>query len=461
MKILRILAPIIIILAGFLIWRFSGSSASPKQNSQISSTVDQGEFTVFVTAEGELQAKRSKKIMGPSGMRMAQIWETTIQDLIAEGTVVKEGDYVAQLDRTEIQSKMNDIQVEIDKINTQLEQARIDTSIEMRGLRDQLINLQFGMEENKLQVELSKYEPQAVIRQKNIEYEKSEREYSQQIAKIDLTQEKNKAKIQEIQASLRQEQNKMNKLLDVSKDFTVTAPADGMVIYARTWEGKVTPGSRLRAWDPTVAELPDLSEMISKTYINEVDISKVKPGMAAKIYVDAFPDKSYTGMVQTVANIGEQLRNTDAKVFEVVVSVDQSDSILRPAMTTRIEILTEQFEMANYIPLEALFYDSLPFVYMEKNNKLIRQEVLPVASNDFSSLIALGLDEGERVFLSKPDDDDNYPFEYLNHQTKEDKLEEYQSLRDENLKKLAEQQKMLKDDIELSQESSGGRIIMF
>ena len=45
--------------------------------------------------------------------------------------------------------------------------------------------------------------------------------------------------------------------------------------------------------------------------------------------VDAFPEKSYTGFVKEVSNIGEQLRNADAKVFEVIIS-RRRDEILRP-----------------------------------------------------------------------------------------------------------------------------------
>ena len=71
-----------------------------------------------------------------------------------------------------------------------------------------------------------------------------------------------------------------------------------MVIYARNWNGKKEPGARISAWDPIVAELPDLSDMISKTYVNEVDISKVRVGQEVDIKVDAFPDKKYKNYLE-------------------------------------------------------------------------------------------------------------------------------------------------------------------
>lgn len=317
-----ILLALFVLTSLAIIYYFSRPNTNEDQ-VDISTPVELGPFKIAINATGELEAKRSKQIMGPSSMRNVQIYETTIQSLVPEGTEVKKGDFVAQLDKTEVANRMADIQAEMDKIETQLEQAKIDTSIEMRSLRDQMTNILFSKEETKLQVELSKYEPEAIIRQKNIEYEKIEREYEQLRVKLGLTKDKNAARIAEINASMKQQTTKMKRLKDVSQEFTVTAPADGMVIYARGWDGKVSAGARLRAWDPVVAELPDLTEMISKTYVNEVDISKVSVGQETQVSVDAFPDKTYTGIVKQVANIGEQLRNYDTKVFEVIVSINE------------------------------------------------------------------------------------------------------------------------------------------
>ena len=72
-------------------------------------------------------------------------------------------------------------------------------------------------------------------------------------------------------------------------------------------------GSSISPWDNVVATLPDMSSMISKTYVNEIDVSKVKTGQKVDIMVDAFPEKTYTGTVTSVANIGEQLAKCRCK----------------------------------------------------------------------------------------------------------------------------------------------------
>ena len=143
----KILIPIAIItlLAGA--YFFTKKDATAEQSNVIKKTLEIADFTVKATATGELKAKNSKKIRGPRGLRQANIYQLTISDMVAEGTIVKEGDYVAKLDRSELDTKLKDIQTEIEKIETQLAQTEIDTAIELRGIRDQLINLNFSKKE--------------------------------------------------------------------------------------------------------------------------------------------------------------------------------------------------------------------------------------------------------------------------------------------------------------------------
>ncbi len=181
-----------------------------------------------------------------------------------------------------------------------------------------------------------------------------------------------------------------------------------MVIYKRDrTNAKRKVGSSISPWDNVVATLPDMSSMISKTYVNEIDVSKVKAGQKVELLVDAFPEKSYTGVVSSVANIGEQLPNADAKVFEVVIKVDGSDPILRPSMTTGNQIITKTIEDVTYVPLESvqLGVDSIPFVYTKKGNKQI---VVTGEENENNVVIEQGLEAGTMIYLSTPENPDKF-----------------------------------------------------
>ena len=181
-----------------------------------------------------------------------------------------------------------------------------------------------------------------------------------------------------------------------------------MVIYKRDrTNAKRKVGSSISPWDNVVATLPDMSSMISKTYVNEIDVSKVKAGQKVELLVDAFPDKSYTGVVTSVANIGEQLPNADAKVFEVVIKLNESDPILRPSMTTGNQIVTKTIEDVTYVPLESvqLGPDSIPFVYTKKGAKQI---VVTGEENENNVVIEQGLEAGTVIYLSTPEKAENF-----------------------------------------------------
>ncbi len=374
------------------------------------SEVKKGDFEVVVTTTGELQAENSTDIKGPEGLQSRNIrfGGIKIQDLIPEGTEVNEGDYIATLDRSSADNTFKEELDNQEKYETALLKMVLDTTITLGDLRDELVNLRFAMEEAQITLEQSKYEPPTTIRQAQIALEKSKRSYEQSLSNYDLKVRQAGADMKDSEMTLGKQKRKVAEMEQLLAQFIVRAPASGMVIYKREWDGsKREVGSEINAWDPVVATLPDLSSMISKTYVNEIDISKVKPGQKVRLTVDAFPERKYTGVVSSVANIGEQLPNTDAKVFEVITKVDGSDPILRPSMTTGNQIITKTFSNVIYIPLECVFAtaDSIPFVYKRNGT---RQILVLGESNENNIIVEQGLKEGENLYLTTPENGENF-----------------------------------------------------
>ena len=107
-----------------------------------------------------------------------------------------------------------------------------------------------------------------------------------------------------------------------------------------------------------------------------------------------------------VANVGEQLPNTDAKVFEVMVRLRESDPILRPGMTTSNTIVTKILEDVVSIPLEAVYVvDSIPYIYKKGN---VRQVVVLGESNENQIVVEQGVEAGERIYLTLPVNHENF-----------------------------------------------------
>jgi multidrug resistance efflux pump len=385
-----------------------GKSGEVKEAS-IEVSAESGPFKIEVSTTGELEAENSEKILGPSGLRMIRIWNVKISKLIAEGTVVDSGQWVASLDRTEATDQLKDIESELEVAETRFTNTKLDTTLELRGLRDNLINLNFALEESKIILEQSKFEPPATIRQEEINLAKAERNYTQALENYKIKVKQANAKMQEVQINLDKTIRRKEAVIKVLDQFEILAPKSGMVIYNRNWRGtKIKEGDQISSWEPVVAELPDMSSMISKTYVNEIDISKVASGQTVSIGVDAFPELKLMGEVINVANIGEQLPNGDAKVFEVTIKIHGTDSLLKPAMTTSNSILIAQFDSVIHLPIDAVFgNDTINWVYMNEGLRKLKKQVKVGQANENRVIIEEGLNAGDKVLLTIPENEEN------------------------------------------------------
>ncbi|GMV08770.1 MAG: hypothetical protein AMXMBFR55_05040 [Gemmatimonadota bacterium] len=367
-------------------------------------TVKRGTFKAVVTTAGELRARKFVQIQGPPNMQQAETYQTKIASIVPEGTVVKEGDIVAELDRSGIAAKMSEVNLALQKAQAQYEQAMLDSTLNLSKAREDMRSMDLALEEKKLAKEQAVYEAPTVKRQAEIDYEKATRALAQ--AKVDYKTktEQAQAKMREVGADLERQRNRLKLMQDVMQGFSIRAPAQGMVIYVKEWNGKKkVAGSQVNPWEPTVATLPDLSQMESITYVNEIDVRKIGVGQPVDVSLDSDPSKRLPGKVTAVANVGEQRPNSDAKVFEVKVLVEQADTTLRPGMTTSNAVETLVVDDALFIPLEALMNEGgVAYVFKRSGSAVRRQEVEVGAMNDDEIIIKRGLSEGDRVLLSPP-----------------------------------------------------------
>jgi RND family efflux transporter MFP subunit len=357
-----------------------------------------------VTPSGELRAREFVQITAPAQAQQAGAFQMKIASIVPEGTIVKQGDLVAEIDRSTLANRLQEVTLALQKAEAQHEQAMLDSTLTLSTARETIRSMELALEEKKLAKEQAVYEAPTVKRQAEIDYEKAERGLAQARTDYITRTEQAKAKMREVGADVARQRNLLGLVTTVMNGFTIRAPAPGMVIYVTEWNGrKRTTGSQVSSWDPAVATLPDLTQMESVTYVNEIDVRKVAVGQPVAITLDADPSKQLTGRVTSVANVGEQRPNADAKVYEVKVTVEQSDTTLRPGMTTGNAIETFRTEDAFYVPIEAIGNDGgVPIVYKKSGGGVVKQEVVTGAMNDDDVIILQGLTEDDRVLLSRP-----------------------------------------------------------
>jgi len=378
--------------------------------------VKKGIFEISVTNSGELIAEKSIDIKGPEismgsdrggdhGHDMHAM-DLKIQDIVPEGTIVKEGDYIAQLDRSSYSNTLKDELETLKTYQNNVDMKILDTAVVLTNQRDDIKNQRFVVEEAEIALAQSKFEPPATIRQAGIALDKAKRTLDQKIKSYSLYVAQSVADLTHQKMHLTREIRLVSDLQDFLSKFTVTAPASGMVIYKKDRNGnKRKAGSTINLFDRVIATLPDLSSMISKVYVNEIEISKVVPGQKVIINVDAFPEKKYIGVVSTIANIGEKLPNSDSKMVQV--KVDGSDPSLRPSMTTGNKIIVRTYNDVVYIPAECVQTgsDSIPFVYGKNKTKEL---VVLGESNEKNIIVEKGLEPRDVIYVIPPQNPEDF-----------------------------------------------------
>jgi RND family efflux transporter MFP subunit len=379
--------------------------------AELEATVQQGEFRVTVTTTGELRARHSVQIQGPPNAQQAQQYQMKIASIVPEGSLVKAGDVVAELDRSGLASRLTEVSLALQKAEAQYSQAQLDSTLALSQAREEIRTLEYALEERRLAKEQATYEAPTIRRQAEIDLEKAQRTFEQAKENYKTRTQQSIAKMREVGSDVERQRNHLGVVQSVMEGFTIRAPAAGMVIYAKEWNGrKKQVGSQVTPWEPAVATLPDLSEMESITYVNEIDVRKIAVGQAVRLSLDADPSKQLTGKVKSVANVGEQRPNADAKVFEVVVAVEGRDTTLLPGMTTSNGVEIAALPNAIFIPLEAMaVVDSVPIVYTRSGGRLVRQEIETGAMNENEIVVRRGLAAGDRVLLVAPSEAASLP----------------------------------------------------
>ena len=393
---------VLIIILALSFW----GKINPKLDNSFFVKVKSGSFRSVIMSTGQLQAEKSVSIDVPSALsgRRVGIYEIKITQLIEEGTVVDSGGIVASLDQSAVESLLQNARDQLEKSLRSLEDVKLDTNINLSNLRDGLLNGKVTMEEKELVLSQSKYESPAVVRQVTLDLERSKRGYEQDVKNYKLKKRQDEFKVQRALDDVEKQENTVSDIEKLFESLVIRAAQPGMVIYATDRTGnKIKVGTSVSPWSPQIALLPDLNSMVSKTYVNEVDIAKLKKGLLVKVGIDAFPNKSFDGEIIQVANIGQVLPGSDSKVFEVVVKLKSTDPDLKPAMTTSNEILIDVIENALFLPREALFKrDSSNYVMLVNGRKLLETKITIGEENE-NFVVITGLKKNDEVSLLKPE----------------------------------------------------------
>ncbi len=227
----------------------------------------------------------------------------------------------------------------------------------------------------------------------------------------ELESEVEKARSDELakQATWDLEKTKEAKLERQIKACTLIAPIDGLVVYANdpgrgfgSTQPQIEEGATVRERQKIIS-IPDITRMQVNAKVHESQIDKITPNMKALIRVDAFADQVLNGTVLDVAPLPDpgNFFSSDIKVYTTHIKIDDALSGLRPGMTAQVEILVNRLENILSVPVQAILqYNGKDHVTKKVGDRYVSTDVQVGLSNEKFVQVVKGLADGDLVVLN-------------------------------------------------------------
>ncbi|HPR86926.1 MAG TPA: efflux RND transporter periplasmic adaptor subunit [bacterium] len=360
-----------------------------------------GDFVIDINQSGELYAVKSVSVGVPAKVRGS----LRVVALADDGSMVQKGDFLVQFDTAEASQDLEDRRNEYESALADLASLQASNRSTMAQLNTAYETEKYSFEQAKLRYEQMKYEALSKQREQELNLKKATLSLDQAQRKIESQEIINRADLTKSNLKVRQARLRYEQKQQEVSDLTLRAPIDGLVvlqeIFGTNGRAKIKVGDT--PWrGMTLVEIPDLSQMMIKTKVNEVFISQVRQDQQVVLAVDALPGERFYGKVMRVATLATRESGSDVKTFEVEILIDGADGRLRPGMTAQCQIITDRIKDKLFVPLESVIHkDDTTVVYIKKGG-FKRHEVQIGAKNSDFVVIEKGLKQGDLVALRDP-----------------------------------------------------------
>jgi len=318
--------------------------------------VKRGPFATVVEANGELQSSRSVTISCP---KIPHMWDFSVSFLVPEGSEVKEGQPLIGFDAKKLNDRLALRQSALASNKKELEKIKL---VEQEALERDVLAL------SEAEVDVAKFRrklqtpPELVahleLRKHRFDLELAEGRFELAQSRLNNQREKMVSRVSGKESQVNMISREVETLKKHIEMMTVKAPKSGMVVYRKWGDGKLARGDTVWLGRPLL-DLPDLTKMEVAAVIAERDAGRVAVGQKVNVRLDANPDKTFEGTVESLGTIfRHKSRDKPSIVFDAIVRVETPDpDLIKPGMAARLEILVEQDEDVLQIPEHLIGYD--------------------------------------------------------------------------------------------------------
>ncbi len=354
--------------------------------------VERGDLARSVVATGKIQPLSKDEVKSKASGIVKKLY-------VDYGDRVKQGDILAELDKVQLEAS-----VRASEANYQAAQAARDSAtaaLERNKVDAEGPDVPFL----KLSMERAEQMYKDGVMSKSF-VEDSEKNYQLALNKQVSAQRNlavSRAEIAKAEAQVAQAKAALENAEEDLRNSTIISPIDGLVLSRDVNVGDAVSSILVLGSQATlIMTLGDISEVYVQGKVDEADIGKVYLNQEARIVVESFKDKKFTGKVTKISPMGKEKDNVTT--FEVRVSISNPTLELKANMSANAEILLEEKKNVLMVPEASLIYDkdrsaSVELPDPKADNGRKKLPVKLGISNGVKTEIVSGLTEKQQVIL--------------------------------------------------------------
>ncbi|MHC4594760.1 MAG: efflux RND transporter periplasmic adaptor subunit [Planctomycetota bacterium] len=331
---------------------------------------ERGELVEFVSAPGEIEPRTKVEISAKVSARI-------IEMPYEEGDIVTCGDpganspvpasLLLRLDAKDLESQLLSAQANHAAQAAQLEVEKAKIASQQANLAGVAASLKQAEKDLTRQEELFASQDisqatfdqtQLKVYELNAQYEAAER--TRQAAELNLVV---------LQHNLEAADARIAQAQETLSYTTITSPIDGVITRINAEVGELVMTGTMNNPGTVIMEVGDLSAMLVVAEVDESDVGKLEVGHKAAIHVDAYPDREFSGLVDSIA-LAHTMSPTRTKYFRTEILLEDIEEKLHSGLTAHVDIETRKHTDVLKVPTQAVLgleIDNLPLKIRENS----------------------------------------------------------------------------------------------
>ena len=429
----------LVVGGGWAVAKYAGFFGTEEQVRQLTHTVSRGDLVVTVTQKGNVESASNIDI------RCLVAGGGIIKNIVADGTIVKEGDQLVEIDSAAIDEQILQQKIGYEKARAIRDQAKNDLESAKIALREyvegtfkkdqQLVDSQITVAEENLRsaqntlqytermfrkayvTPLQLEAQQFAVKRAQLDLETA-RTAKKVLEEFTFLKTKNtlettvataEAKASSEQTAFELEESKLKRLEMQKANCLIAAPQAGMVVYANdsNWFGgsdrpKIEEGATIREGQ-VILRVPDLTQMQVKVTVHESKVESLRANMPASIRIQ---NRKLTGFVTFIANQPEPSSrySGDVKNYAAYVRIDGRPTDLKPGMTAEVEVLIQEKKNVLTVPVQCVIEQAGKLYCWRETPQGFEKTEVRLGLGDAKSVeVVAGLKENDVVLQNPPE----------------------------------------------------------